>query len=92
MYKVKLTETVSKTLTNFHPDIKKSIKASLNEIAQTPYSGKELQEDLHGFLSYGLKRYRIIYKVDDRRKIITVYMVGRRRDIYELFSEYLKSK
>jgi addiction module RelE/StbE family toxin len=89
LYQVKFTQTASNAVSSFHPDIKKHIKASLKNLALHPYRGKALQEDLFGFLSYRVQRYRIVYKVIDQDKIIIVYMVGHRRNIYELFSKGL---
>ena len=91
-YQVKFTRTVAEKVKFLHPDIKKSLKSCLTDISRKPYCGKELQEDLRGFWTSKFKRYRIIYKVDDQEKIITIYMVGHRRDVYELFSEYVKAK
>lgn len=91
-YRVQFTKTVAEKVASFHPDLKKLIKSSLSDIAKNPYAGKGLQADLSGFFSYRFRRYRIIYKPHDSEKLILVYMVGHRRDIYELFSEYLKNK
>ena len=88
-YCVKLTRTVAAAVVNLHPDIKKQVKKSFKELAGDPYSGKELQEELAGFLTHRFKRYRIIYKVDESEKNIIVYMIGHRRDIYELFTELI---
>jgi mRNA interferase RelE/StbE len=91
-YRVQLTKTVAEKVASFHPDIKKRIKSSLLDIANNPYVGKGLQADLSGFFSYRFKRYRIIYKPYDSEKLILIYIVGHRRDIYELFSEYLRNQ
>lgn len=86
-YKVKLTQSVAEIVSNLHPEIKKLVKLSLHEIADNPYIGKELQEELAGFFTFRFKRYRTIYKVDEEGKNIITYMVGHRRDVYELFAE-----
>ena len=86
-YTVKFTRTVADKVSTLHPDIKKQLRSAIKKISKEPYSGKELQEELFGFLSYRFVRYRIIYQVDDIDKTITVYMFGHRRDVYELFSE-----
>ena len=87
LYIVKFTRTVADKVNTLHPDIKKQIRSAIKEISKEPYSGKELQVELYGFLSYRFKRYRVIYQVNDIDKIIIVYMFGHRRDVYELFSE-----
>jgi mRNA interferase RelE/StbE len=91
-YTVKFTRTVANKASTLHPDIKKQLRSAINEISKEPYSGKELQEELSGFLSYRFMRYRIIYQVNDIDKVIIVYMFGHRRDVYELFSELVNSQ
>lgn len=92
VYTVKLTRTVAESIISLHPDIKKQIKIAVKELSVAPYTGKELQEELSGFLSYRFKRYRIIYQVNDQDKVLTIFMLGHRRDVYELFSEIIKYK
>jgi len=89
LYQVKLTSTVNEIGKKFSPEIKSAARAALKELAQNPTLGKELQADLMGFRSYRFMRYRIIYKIDTSEKIIIVWAIGYRRDIYENFSEML---
>ena len=91
-YTVKFTRTVADRVSILHPDIKKQLRSTIKEISKEPYSGKELQEELSGFLSFRFLRYRIIYQVNDIDKTIIVYMFGHRRDVYELFSELVISQ
>lgn len=88
-YKVKLTPVAANFLTKQHPVNKKLIKASLKDLALYPYSGKELQEELVGFWTYKPKRFRVIYKINDTEKLVQVYFIGHRKEVYELFSEAL---
>lgn len=91
-YKVKFTRTVAEKVINLHPEIKKHLKLAIKEISKGPCCGKELQEELSGFLNYRFKRYRIIYQVNDIDKTVVVYMFGHRRDVYELLSELVTNQ
>jgi mRNA-degrading endonuclease RelE of RelBE toxin-antitoxin system len=92
-HRILLTPAVAEAVTHLSPDIKKLIRAALNEIARRPSAGKELQEELTGFLAFKTKRYRIIYTVDPPpRETIRVHAVGHRREVYELFSELMRRK
>ena len=73
------------------PEIKKGIKEILEGLSENPYLGKPLQRELSGFWSVAFKHYRIIYKILDDQNKIGVYSLGRRKDIYEEFSQGLKS-
>ena len=86
-YAVQLTRTVAPKVANLHPEIKKQFRSAANDLAEHPYSGKELQEKLSGYFSYRFNRYRIIYQVSEEENTITVVMFGHRQDVYELFAE-----
>lgn len=88
-YQIKLTNTVSKVVSNFHPDLKKLTKGAFEKIARNPYLGKELQEELAGYLSYRFKRYRVVYTVDEKTKTVIIYLVWHKRNVYELLAELI---
>ncbi len=90
-YRVKLTVSANNFAKKLNPEIKKAAKEALKELAKNPFLGKELQTELSGFQSYRFLRYRIIYKVDIQGKIIIVWAIGHRRDVYETLSEHVQS-
>ncbi len=89
IYQVKITHFANETAKKLNPEIKKTLKAALKELSKNPCLGKELQEELSGFWSYRVLRYRVIFKADTQNKIIVVWGIGHRRDVYETLSEYL---
>nr|WP_320011969.1 type II toxin-antitoxin system RelE/ParE family toxin [uncultured Desulfobulbus sp.] len=89
LYQVKLTSTANEIGKKFSSEIKSAARAALKELAQNPTLGKELQADLTGFRSYRFMRYRIIYKINTSEKIVIVWAIAHRRDLYENFSELL---
>ena len=90
-YQVKITPFANRTTKKFSPEIKKAAKAALKELAQNPLLGKELQAELSGFWSYKFLRYRIVFKADPKEKVIVVWAIGHRRDIYETLRNHLLS-
>jgi len=90
-YKVKITPFANRTAKKFSPEIKKAAKAALKELAQNPFLGKELQAELSGFWSYKFMRYRIVFKADPKEKVIVIWAIGHRHDIYETLSNHLLS-
>lgn len=91
-YRVKLTVHVSKAAIKLPPETKKAAREALRLLAENPELGKELQAELAGFRSYRFLRYRIVYKVAPEKKVIVVWALGHRKDIYENFSEQLVGK
>ena len=88
-WRMRFTPESSRLLSKLHPENKKLIKQTLTELRQNPYTGKDLQEELSGFKSLRLKHYRIIYNIDEEKKYIQIYHIGRRQDVYEQFKRLL---
>ena len=88
-WKIRATQEASRLLSSFHPETKKQLKQSLNELRRDPYIGKDLQEELSGFKLLRQNKYRIIYNINEEEKIIQIFYIGRRKDIYEQFRKLL---
>ena len=83
--RVRFTPEAAGLLSKFHPENKKLIKAAIKELRRDPHLGDDLQEELSGFKSYKLKRYRILCRVNEKEDFLEIYYVGHRSDIYEQF-------
>ena len=90
-YQVKLTSIVGKVGKKLSPRIKQAARKALKELAENPNLGKELQAELKSFRSYRFMRYRIVYQIDIKNKVLIVWAIGRRRDIYETLGEHLRT-
>ena len=86
---MKFTPETSRILSKFHPENKKIIKQAFEEFRRNPYAGTDLQEELYEFKSFKLKRYRVLYRVNEEEKVIQVFHVGHRKDVYEQFNRLL---
>jgi mRNA interferase RelE/StbE len=82
-----LSETARQLLRHLHPDLKRSIRTALDDLAKNPFSGKPLQRELSGLWSLPVARYRLIYQVDETN--VTVIFLGPRRTVYERLRELL---
>lgn len=90
MFQVKLTPTAFNEFRRLHPNVKKQLKDALNILRDNPFTGKQLREDLDYFRTFKIKRYRVIYQIDDNLKHIIVIALGHRRDIYEVATKLLQ--
>ncbi len=84
-FRGKFTPETERVLSKYHPDNKKLIKAGINELWKDPFMGNDLQEEFSGFKSYKLKRYRVLYNINEQENVIQIYYVGHRRDVYDQF-------
>jgi len=87
MYRVKLTPAAYRMFNSLHSTVKKQLKSILKELYENLYLGKELRGELTNFRSLKMKRYRAIYRIDNRNKEAIIYAIGHRRDIYEIITK-----
>ncbi|MDR4497813.1 MAG: type II toxin-antitoxin system RelE/ParE family toxin [Candidatus Scalindua sp.] len=90
MRKLQVHDIVAKLIRNLHPHLKKKVKASLQTIVSDTYSGKPLRDELSGLRSFRVSRFRIIYRISDK-KHIEIVAIGPRESIYEETFRLLKN-
>lgn len=64
-----------------HPELKRKLRAALEQILADPDSGKALKDERAGLRSFRLGRFRVIYRIGGRR--IDLVAFGPRERIYE---------
>ena len=79
---IRISEELSSFIRSLHPTLKKRVHAALQEIRERPDSGKRLRDELDGYLSFRVGKFRIIYRIPPRKEI-EIIAVGPRRTIYE---------
>ena len=82
---IRLTKEAGRLISKFHPETKKLIKLALKDLQTDPHAGHDLEEELSGFKSFRVKRYRIVYKINEEENALDIYYAGHRRDVYEQF-------
>jgi len=81
-YKLRVPDEVASNLRRLHPEIKSYIRSGLKNILDNPGIGKALKEELQGLRSYRVKRYRIVYRINQEQHDIEIIAIGPRRNIY----------
>jgi mRNA interferase RelE/StbE len=90
-YRLLYSETSGKQIKTLHPQIKPLVKKHLEELKKTPFLGKPLERELSGYYSLRAKKFRIIYDIHQEKHIVRIHYVGPRKDIYELFRQWLST-
>jgi len=83
--RIRLTKEAGTLISKLHPETKKLIKTAIKELQAKPHAGHDLEEELSGFKSFRVKRYRIVYKINEDQGSLDIYYAGHRRDVYEQF-------
>jgi len=83
---VKYTKSALKVLRKIQPKKAVSILDKMDEIAQDPFKVDNLITPLEG-VENGYRRrfgdWRVLYTVDDEIKILEVFKIGSRGDVYK---------
>ena len=88
-YRLLYSQTSRKQIRSLHPQIKPIVKSHIQKLKENPCLGKALEKELSGYYSVRMKRFRVIYKIDHQNHIVLVHYVGHRKDIYEVFKEFI---
>lgn len=59
------------------------IHKKLIALEQNPYEGKKLAGELEGIRSLRAWPYRILYEINEKRKIIAVHKIAHRQGVYK---------
>ena len=83
---------VAVVIRTLHPDLKQLIKSAIRAIAADPECGEPLKRELDGLRKYRVHRFRVVYAVDHKRRVIRLMAVGHRRSVYEALTERILRK
>lgn len=87
-----IPRNVAEVIRSLHPDLKRSIKAAVRGIATDPECGEPLLRELDGLWKYRVRRFRIVYAIDRKKRVIRLMAVGHRRHVYEELTAHLARK
>lgn len=90
--RARYTPEAARIIRKLHPTIKATIRTGISDILKDPLLGRELQLELSGFRSLRVRRYRIIYRINEEQSYVEIHYVGPRRDVYESFRDLLAEK
>jgi len=91
-YRLLYSETSAKQIRSLHPRIKPLVRKHIEKLKEMPFLGKALERELSGFYSLRAKRFRTIYDIDHETHMVRIHYVGHRKDIYELFRQWLSKE
>ncbi len=69
---------------------KRSVKQAVRSLSSNPFSGEPLLRELTGLWKYKVRRFRLIYEVDRKARLIRIFALGHRREVYEELADRLR--
>lgn len=81
-YALRVPHGLAELIRGLHPQLKRKLRAALQQLAAEPRSGKALKGELGGLWSFRVGRFRVIYRIGAGRRIDLIAF-GPRERIYE---------
>ena len=81
-YALRVPHRLAELIRGLHPQLKRKLRAALEQLATEPRSGKALKGEFGGLWSFRVGRFRVIYRIGAGRRIDLVAF-GPRERIYE---------
>ena len=91
-WRIDLPPHVAEVVRHLPPEVKRGVKGTLRAVAGHPEMGEPLRGDLEGLWKFRVRRYRIVYAINRRARVIRVFAVGHRRGIYEAVAELVRRR
>ena len=91
-YRPDLPPHVADVIRNLPPEVKPGVKAAIRALSSEPGTGEPLQRELGGLWKYRVRRFRVVYAVDRRRRVLQIIAVGHRRAVYEELADLARRR
>jgi mRNA interferase RelE/StbE len=82
-YESEFTPTFLKLLRKLDRQIKERVLTAVEDIADDPRRGSQLVFAEDVCFKWRVGDYRVIYSIDERRKVVTFVVVDHRRRVYK---------
>lgn len=89
-YRPDIPPHVAGIIRHLPPDVKRSVKQALRFLSADPFSGAPLMRELSGLQKFKVRRFRIVYESDRKARLIRIFAIGHRREVYEELADRLR--
>jgi len=83
IYRPDIPRHVAEVIRHLPPEVKRGVKGAIRALARDPNLGAPLLRELEGLWKYRVSRFRVVYSIDRRQRVLRILAVGHRRRIYE---------
>lgn len=90
VYRPDIPPHLAEVIRHLPPELKRGIKQALRSLSADPFAGTPLIGELSGLWRIKVKRFRIVYEVDRKSRLIRIFAIGHRREVYEEMANRLR--
>jgi mRNA interferase RelE/StbE len=91
-YRPDIPPHVADVIRSLPPEVKRGVKAAVRALSNDPGAGEPLLRELDGLWKYRVRRFRIVYAMDRRRRALRIIAVGHRRAVYEELANLVRRR
>jgi mRNA interferase RelE/StbE len=89
VYRPDIPPHVADIVRHLPPELKHSIKQAVRTLSADPFAGAPLIGELSGLWRIKVRRFRIIYELGRKARVIRIFAIGHRREVYEQVADRL---
>jgi mRNA interferase RelE/StbE len=82
-YRLEIPPEVAEVIRHLAPELKRSAKEAFRGLSRAPTAGEPLRRELEGLWKYRVRRYRLVYEIESKQRVLRILAVGPRTEIYE---------
>jgi mRNA interferase RelE/StbE len=90
VYRPDIPPHVAEIVRHLPPDVKRSVKQALRSLSADPFAGAPLIRELSGLWRFKVRRFRIVYELNRKARVIKIFAIGHRREVYEELADRLR--
>jgi mRNA-degrading endonuclease RelE of RelBE toxin-antitoxin system len=83
VYRPDIPPHIAEIIQHLAPEPKRGSKQALRSLSSDPFAGVPLLGELDGLWRIKVRRFRIIYELDRRARLVRIFAIGHRREVYE---------
>ena len=82
-YQIVVSQGVAKSMRRLPKSAQRAVVEAFLLLGKQPRVGKPLTAELTGVWSLRRGDHQILYRIDDRKRLVEIARVGHRRDVYQ---------
>jgi mRNA-degrading endonuclease RelE of RelBE toxin-antitoxin system len=90
VYRPDIPPHIAEIIQHLPPELKRGIKQALRSLSADPFAGATLIGELTGLWRIKVRRFRIVYELDRKARLIRNFAIGHRREVYEEIANRLR--
>ena len=89
-YRPDIPPHIAEIVRHLPPEVKRDIKQALRSLSEDSFSGTPLIRELSGLWRIKVRRFRVVYAPDRKARLIRIFAIAHRREVYEKTAELLR--